>query len=490
MPLPFLRSAKQYLGRLSAIILTLEQQVAAMLPDLWLDGSETYAKSKIACEFDGTNDYMSVTDSVYEFGWDDSFSGSCWVSIDAGGQVAFFGQTTSGEKGWWLNTINGISLVLQSNFGTDQIQVNTGVGLTLSTWTHVAFTYSGTRDASGCKLYVNGVSQSLNVPKDGMINDFKQVGASFYVARSGGTGAELDGQIDQVQIFDTALTGTQMTALYNSTAGLNYRDLDGTETFYSNIVAWYDMNVPTNFGRNYAADPEGSLDLIETGIDSTNAVLGHVSGNASGYDGVTKWTDRGTQGNDATQATATSIPTWLDTDDSVSFDGSNDHLSTSTFSGYFDGVTDKDWSVSWLQFCTAGDSWVFGQGGYPTIYIYIGGGGNLIARSFDRSKSSYYGTVTSALPFSQWQHIVVKYTASTNTMNVYMNGTEISGSTSLGGTGYVAMENFTSSDIGIFGAGSAFKGKMRQMKTFKSALSEEQIATITAYYNEKYTLSL
>jgi len=128
----------------------------------------------------------------------------------------------------------------------------------------------------------------------------------------------LDGKIDQLIPFSKALTSTEVSTIYNLGDGLHHKDLDGTETFYSNIVAWYDFNRPDAFGQDYHT---GGLDLTPVSITSANAVLGHIEGKAAGYDGVTKWLDRSGNGNDVSQSTLADCPYFDAATNSVIFTG-------------------------------------------------------------------------------------------------------------------------------------------------------------------------
>jgi len=128
----------------------------------------------------------------------------------------------------------------------------------------------------------------------------------------------LDGKIDQLIPFSKALTSTEVSTLYNSGDGLQYKDLDSTETFYGNIVAWYDFNRPDAFGQDYHT---GGLDLTPVSITSANAVLGHIEGKAAGYDGVTKWLDRSGNGNDVNQSTLADCPYFDAATNSIIFTG-------------------------------------------------------------------------------------------------------------------------------------------------------------------------
>ena len=734
MPLPFLRSAKQYLGRLStAIILTLEQQVAAMLPDLWLDASETYAKSKIACDLNGTADFMNSDNSITDFDFADvDISVFAMFNPDVLSTFQVLGGKWSeaGNDRCYQLVLNASDyLEFQvSNDGTTEVLATCAVStVSTGTWYYAVGTHDATANEIGVYLYSSAdgtlIDSDTTAHTTGINNDTAQ----NYIVGKNVDGNFFNGQLDQNMVFNSTLSSAEMLELTSSGTGLNYRDLDGTETFYSNIVAWYDMNVPTHFGRNYAAEQHavhlnagnyyekqgqpfnfeiddsfsgsawvrfdslaanynimgeyghplgwsfklgngtntlgmwlatnttdrirvsgstvfstdtwyhiaftydgssastgvklyvngvretiilqqsgtpttivngtnpfrignfsvingiigsvdqesiytgvltdgsvaegvtatgqiatlynsgvpldyvdtiqtnmlayygfngqtvssagldshtgslnltstspinlvggvGSLDLLETGIDKNNAVLGHVSGNASGYDGVTKWTDRGAQGNDVIQATVTKVPMWLEntlntTEDTVLFGGTDDELES--FSGSFDLGWEDEFSGSALIKRTfIANQGIMGQtdGNGDGYWLRIVSNKLMLALASAPGSNEFKRTGTTALAIDTWYHVGFSYDGSKTIggLKVYVNGIEEdNGSPTNTLTADFARpaQHFT---VGA-NAGDEFTGEMAQVKMFPSVLTDANFATITAYYNEKYDLGL
>ena len=99
------------------------------------------------------------------------------------------------------------------NYGPTGISdINTGE------WVHCVLTLSGTASGAGnsIKAYVNGTLEdtfSVGVTITDTYNDFR-VGGRYL---NGSNVAYFDGEIDQVRIFSSELTSTQVTQLYNET---------------------------------------------------------------------------------------------------------------------------------------------------------------------------------------------------------------------------------------------------------------------------------
>jgi hypothetical protein len=307
----------------------------------------------------------------------------------------------------------------------------------------------------------------------------------------------LDGKIDQLIPFSKALTSTEVSTLYNSGDGLQYKDLDSTETFYGNIVAWYDFNRPDAFGQDYHT---GGLDLTPVSITSSNAVLGHIEGKAAGYDGVTKWLDRSGNGNNATQGTITAIPTWLEnqlntTEDVVSFDGgtSAQWLDLPTNDGYMDGVTDNPftWCFLFNMSALANNNFLLGAYANPPLgwYYYINSSGILIARDYDASNNGIKSFSLSGFSANTWYYLTIAYSSS-NGFTVYRNAIDQSVTTSTAGA-YVAMEDLYVRLGNYLGSSTnTFRGQMGQVMYFQKELTQADVSLIKDYYNEKYNLSL
>jgi len=235
--------------------LTLEQMVAALGSTLWLDATETYAKSKVAVDLDGTNDYFSIADADagdFAFDKENAFSVSGWFNADNIATAQFIiakKETGTPFIGWGID-INSSKLRFSLQANGSLLRVESSA-LSSGTWYHFTCTYNGSESASGATIYINGVSDT-SIVADTLAGTILN-SVDFNIGARGTTN-KFAGKIDQLIPFSKALTSTEASTLYNSGDGLHHKDLDGTESFYGNIVAWYDFNTPPNFGRNYAEE--------------------------------------------------------------------------------------------------------------------------------------------------------------------------------------------------------------------------------------------
>ncbi len=110
-------------------------------------------------------EYLNMPYSAFtDFNSDESFSWEFmlyWSSLD-GGNTSIMTKIgpAAAFKGYVFIFSNDIPrFILRSNNGTnDRLIAQYTSGLTDNTWNHMVFTYDGSKDISGCKIYINNVS--------------------------------------------------------------------------------------------------------------------------------------------------------------------------------------------------------------------------------------------------------------------------------------------------------------------------------------------
>lgn len=222
-------------------------------------------------DFDGVNDYVSIpNNNDLDFDGDDEFSIAAFVKHD-GGLGAIFSKMidTNPYTGYDVMALPSGAIVFQliNNWSLGQaIEVTTtSTPLLDGLYHHVAVTYSGSTTASGVRIYVDGVQQSTVTSVNNLIGTTVNTEDAAIGSRSNG-GVHFDGEIDEVSIWDTQLSGSTVASLTTAC-------LSGSE---SNLVALYRMN--DQFGSTVSnismGMPEGTL----TNMDTVNAwVTGYLS---------------------------------------------------------------------------------------------------------------------------------------------------------------------------------------------------------------------
>jgi hypothetical protein len=125
-----------------------------------------------------------------------------------------------------------------SSAGTATVEGSYAWTPTTGTWYHVAVTWN----AGAYVFYINGVNVASGTTT-GVTSLFNS-DETFYLGRSG-DGAYYDGLEDEVPVFNRALSATEISALYNSGAGLAYpwtvsssniKSINGLA--YSSVKSW------------------------------------------------------------------------------------------------------------------------------------------------------------------------------------------------------------------------------------------------------------
>ena len=170
------------------------------------------------------------------------------------------GAGTSGEI---FLRMNGGDWEVGTNNGTNHL-ASFPIYADLSTWVHVAGTYDGT----AWRLYRNGQLVATRVDPVGPVSVTGGSSGWSIGANGAGTGRLWTGQLDDVAIFNTALTATQIAAV----AGLNRADwaqpgatLAGVWTTSPGGIG-YERDVPNTLDPAITTDIEASIYNIRTSL--------------------------------------------------------------------------------------------------------------------------------------------------------------------------------------------------------------------------------
>jgi hypothetical protein len=185
-------------------------QVAGPLWD-----AQTADGSTRSLNFDGVDDAVDILDPLDVTG--NRMSISAWIKADDFGVAD--GRIISKATGvldadhyWMLSTISsggGIRLRFRLKAGGTTTVLIAGSGnLSPGVWTHVAAVYDG----AFMRLYKDGV-QVGSVAKTGTINTQSAVDVAIGNQPNGAGERPFDGRIDDVRIYSTSLTATQIQNL-------------------------------------------------------------------------------------------------------------------------------------------------------------------------------------------------------------------------------------------------------------------------------------
>jgi hypothetical protein len=177
-----------------------------------LQNGATFAPGKVgqAFSFDGGDDAVEVQPNS-NLNLTAALSIDAWVNpSDISNDRGIVEKTVGGGVNTqYLLFLQGGSVVFRliKVPGVEHATLVSDVLVPLNTWTHIAATWDG----ATMKLFVNGVQQSRMFPLTGTING--GVGPTL-IGKGGSNINHFAGLIDEVEIFDRALSSAEINAIY------------------------------------------------------------------------------------------------------------------------------------------------------------------------------------------------------------------------------------------------------------------------------------
>ncbi len=195
--------------------------------------SDRYGNSNSAYKFDYTHwSWGSGGDEIF-IPYNSSFNSqnlsvSVWVYRTSAGYSNQnltiinrfqFGYNNPNGQTWQVLTQPSSNFIIQtqvikaSNINNQQSLVNTGTNLNLNNWVHIVLTFDGT----SCKQYINGVLSDTQ-PANGLtLNTAGNSGISIGVSdQANGHWGPFDGKIDDIRVYNRALSQSEITYLANN----------------------------------------------------------------------------------------------------------------------------------------------------------------------------------------------------------------------------------------------------------------------------------
>ena len=185
--------------------------------------------------FDGIDEYIDFG-NVLDLDGFNPFTISLWGKFSSSDTIL---NKEDGSNIGYRLTIDGNSKINFSigDGSSNRIRIRQSVG---GGWTteinHLVLTYDGSGLASGFTLYKNGSSESFGIFIDSLSNSSNT--GSFYIAKSSAfAGLEgnnfFNGNLMSLSKYDTELTATDVSNLYNSGVPVDPRDVSLNPSFFA-----------------------------------------------------------------------------------------------------------------------------------------------------------------------------------------------------------------------------------------------------------------
>lgn len=420
----------------------------------WKQSSQ--CKSNSCTEFDGSDDYIGLSDdSVLNFSGG-SFTAETWVKFKSMPSVvdrqfiilnkaADSGDSTS--RGWQLRVskyTDELSFRVWPSTGQpDVAEVVSDNTIELDRWYHVAAVYDGTADTAS--MYVNGTLQQSTASAITATDYATDLTLGAY---TGGAGThELHGYMDQVKIYNYARTSAQ--------------------------IAW-DMNKGAPIAQYRFDECQGT-----TANDSSgNGNSGTITIGGSGEDTV---------GNCSTSSTAWGSGSSGKLNASIDFDGTDDYVQVSD-NDTLDISDNADLSVSaWMKVSALANDYTIvskktSQASTDAGYmLFFNDPSDIIDfRVSDGTDQFIISSNTGQITSGAWVHVVGVYKDGDATNStIYINGKAQKASTTGNVTNVNSLANAIALRIGTQGNGnSSLPGQIDDVRIYNYDLTAHQVKEI------------
>ncbi len=189
--------------------------------------------------FDGVNDRIDLPVDVLNFERNVPFSQSFWIKTgdnDAGNNIIAKMQSSGSIRGLNVVLYNGQlrAHLISDASSNNKIQVNGTTVLSDDQWHHVIIAYDGSSMAAGVTFFVDGNLESTTTVFDALRGTILNSVTPTVGSRS--SSSYYTGVIDDIRIYNRALSEQEVQGLYNEPNPTATNDLD------AGLVASYPFN--------------------------------------------------------------------------------------------------------------------------------------------------------------------------------------------------------------------------------------------------------
>lgn len=199
----------------------------------------------LSTSFDGIDEVVRCgTDPDVQFDRLDPFSLAAWIKHGTDsdwGAIIANAVANPNALGWhfFVSTANEIGLNIANSNVNGLLVRSTELILAAEGWTHVTATYDGSSAAAGITLYKNGRDAGLSITLDTLSASSISIGQIHIGGRDPSWGSQIpfDGQLDEIAIWNRAITPREVAELYSCGQS---SDLSRLSSF-SDAIHWWRM---------------------------------------------------------------------------------------------------------------------------------------------------------------------------------------------------------------------------------------------------------
>ncbi len=222
----FSNGANQFTGTMDEIRVYNAQLSAAQVSALYMVGK--YGQSHTFDSSGGANgEYISIGNPTnLQFERTDSFTITGWIKPSGAGSFNTIITKIGGSPfaGYQIfsraDLSNKLQVIIANNQiggSQNEINISSSIAITSNIWTHFVVSYDGSSTATGINIYINGVIDSSPTINFNNLNASITNSGNFLIGNDG-LGDFFSGQMDDLRLYNRALSAADVTDLYNNPA--------------------------------------------------------------------------------------------------------------------------------------------------------------------------------------------------------------------------------------------------------------------------------
>jgi len=187
-------------------------------------------------EFDGVGTRFHAGD-ITALNNQSAFSTSSWINYSgtpAESTHVIASGGSSGTNRWWIQLISSTKIRYGMGGGSGSWDDVTVPSISSGSWNHIV----SVQDGTSLDIYLNGIKQNSSPITARAVNS--KIGTKFTIGKyfPDANAYYWYGKLDEIAVWNTALTQEQVESIYNATTTGKTADLNALTTV---PVAWYRM---------------------------------------------------------------------------------------------------------------------------------------------------------------------------------------------------------------------------------------------------------
>ncbi|ANS03024.1 hypothetical protein [uncultured Mediterranean phage uvDeep-CGR1-KM17-C101] len=206
----------------------------------------------------GDNDNLSFGDGSS----DSPFSISAWVKMDIVNNFIIVSKDATSQREYTFRMVNDtirVFLLDNSSGGYIGRFYNSSLSSLQGVWSHFCFTYNGNSASNGVKIYLNATRVDDSNYQGGTYTAMENTLSNFNIGRQEISNLDGNGNIDEVSVFNSELSQSDITAIYGS-------GVPNSLSSYSSLLSWW-----------RCGDNDTSPTLTDNGSGGNNGTMTNFS---------------------------------------------------------------------------------------------------------------------------------------------------------------------------------------------------------------------